>query len=61
MTFVGMKEGVSGPLVGYLQSILSKIGFNPGRTDCIFGPRTKEAVVRFQKKISVFADGRIGK
>lgn len=61
MTFVGMKEGVSGPLVGYLQSILSKIGFNPGRTDCIFGPRTKEAVVRFQKKISVFADGRVGK
>ena len=59
MTFVGMKEGVSGPLVGYLQSVLAKTGFNPGKTDCVFGRRTKDAVMRFQQKAEIFADGQI--
>ena len=59
MTFVGMKEGVSGPLVGYLQSVLAKTGFNPGKTDCVFGRRTKDAVMRFQQKAGIFADGQI--
>jgi len=54
-------EGHSGPKVIALQKALVGAGFKPGRIDGKFGPRTREAVVKFQKSTSrLEADGKAG-
>ncbi|MCM3887306.1 N-acetylmuramoyl-L-alanine amidase [Frankia sp. R82] len=46
--------------VAALQERLSNMGFDVGRTDGIFGPRTESAVRDFQRNRGLDADGRCG-
>lgn len=46
--------------VATLQSRLVEMGFNSGRVDGIFGPRTEDAVKEFQKSTGAKADGICG-
>ena len=55
-----LKQGSSGPMVGWLQKILSRLGCDPGKIDYIFGPQTAEAVKCFQRKNGLSADGIVG-
>lgn len=48
------------PMVRVLQEMLAKLMFNPGPVDGIFGPKTKAAVVEFQKKCRLTVDGVAG-
>lgn len=43
-----------------LQRRLNALGFDAGREDGIFGPRTEDAVVEFQRNVGENADGIIG-
>lgn len=43
-----------------IQSILQKIGYDPGEIDGIYGPKTENAVKQFQKNNGLTADGIIG-
>jgi N-acetylmuramoyl-L-alanine amidase len=43
-----------------LQQDLGALGFDAGRVDGIFGPRTKDALERFQRNIAVTVDGVCG-
>ncbi|MGA2465645.1 MAG: peptidoglycan-binding protein [Thermodesulfobacteriota bacterium] len=49
--------GSRGAHVKLLQERLKGEGLNPGRVDGVFGPFTKKAVVAFQKKKQLAADG----
>lgn len=46
-------------IVKQTQSLLAKAGFNAGTPDGKFGPKTRDAIISFQKKIGVKADGQI--
>jgi len=43
-----------------IQSLLKRAGLNPGKIDGKMGPKTKEAVIEFQKASGLNADGKIG-
>ncbi len=43
-----------------IQTALKKAGFDPGGADGKSGPRTKAAVLKFQKSFGLKADGKIG-
>lgn len=43
--------------VGELQTLLARIGFDPGRVDGIFGPSTAHAVADFQHNSGLSVDG----
>jgi peptidoglycan hydrolase-like protein with peptidoglycan-binding domain len=43
-----------------VQQFLSSNGFNPGPIDGQTGPKTKNAVIEFQKEIGLLADGMVG-
>ncbi len=58
--FQTLRRGSRGPLVEYLQSTLNRLGFNSGRVDGIFGAATENAVLRFQRRMSLSADGIVG-
>lgn len=47
--FMLLQVGSQGLQVGQLQAKLNEIGFNCGRVDKIFGPKTKQAVENFQR------------
>jgi cell wall-associated NlpC family hydrolase len=55
-----LREGSRGPAVRELQSLLKSKGFNPGGADGVFGPKTKAAVVAFQRSQGIAADGIVG-
>lgn len=40
--------------------ILQSLGYDPGPIDGIFGPRTKNAVMRFQRDNGLKVDGIVG-
>jgi Putative peptidoglycan binding domain len=44
-----------------VQSTLDCLGYDPGPVDGIFGKKTKEAVIAFQKKRGLTDDGIVGK
>ncbi|HEV8024695.1 MAG TPA: N-acetylmuramoyl-L-alanine amidase [Candidatus Nanopelagicales bacterium] len=46
--------------VTQLQRRLTELGFNPGRTDGIFGPDTDTALREFQAGVGVVSDGTCG-
>lgn len=55
-----LKQGSKGDLVKAVQTKLIKWGYLTGRADGIFGAKTKTAVIRFQRKNGLTADGVIG-
>lgn len=55
-----LREGSRGPAVKDLQNKLKAAGFNPGGADGVFGPKTKAAVVAFQRAKGIAADGIVG-
>lgn len=46
--------------VATLQSRLTEMGFDCGRVDGVFGPKTESAVREFQKSVGVVTDGKCG-
>ena len=56
-----LRQGSSGGEVKEVQRRLKNWGYYTGAVDGIFGPATKKAVVYFQKKNSLTADGVVGK
>jgi len=46
--------------VAALQSRLTEMGFDCGRVDGIYGPRTEDAVKEFQKSVGITVDGKCG-
>ena len=55
-----LKQGSKGALVKEVQTKLIKWGYLTGRADGIFGAKTKTAVIKFQRKNGLTADGVIG-
>ncbi|MDP4128310.1 MAG: peptidoglycan-binding protein [Bacillota bacterium] len=55
-----LREGSSGGAVRDLQNRLVGAGFNPGKIDGVFGPRTKTSVLAFQKSAGLVQDGIVG-
>lgn len=55
------KEGDVGPEIELIQSTLKKLQYYFEEINGIFGPKTKEAVIEFQKKLGLSPDGIIGK
>jgi flagellum-specific peptidoglycan hydrolase FlgJ len=56
-----LRVGSRGPEVSKLQDALRKAGFNPGKTDGVFGPKTQAAVRSFQQAKGLTVDGIAGK
>lgn len=55
-----LREGLSGSDVMEVQSVLKRAGYFSGAVDGVFGPRTREAVERFQSRFGLTVDGVIG-
>lgn len=55
-----MREGVAGWDVAALQFQLAWHGFPSGALDGRFGPRTRSAVVRYERWLGIFPDGIAG-
>ena len=56
-----LKQGSTGSLVRTVQTKLKRWGYYDGSVDGIYGSKTKKAVVYFQKKNGLAADGIVGK
>ena len=56
-----VREGARGNITRWIQSKLNSLGYNCGSTDGIFGSRTKEAVVKYQRDNKLVIDGIVGK
>jgi peptidoglycan hydrolase-like protein with peptidoglycan-binding domain len=48
------------PAVARIQQALSDAGFNPGKSDGIFGSHTEAAVIAFQNANGLTPDGEVG-
>lgn len=55
-----LRSGSKGPYVYFLQARLKDFGFDPGPVDGIFGTRTRDAVMSFQRAAGIAADGIVG-
>jgi len=55
-----VRSGSSGEAVETLQKKLAAKGFNPGAADGIFGPKTDDALRRFQEAEGLTVDGIAG-
>ncbi len=56
-----LKEGSSGANVKEVQQRLKRWGYYTGSVDGVFGAGTRKAVIAFQKKNGLTADGVVGK
>ncbi|WZL71910.1 M14 family metallopeptidase [Clostridiaceae bacterium 35-E11] len=55
-----LKRGSRGTDVMEIQALLKKIGYDPGPIDGIFGQKTEQAVIQFQRNNGLTPDGIIG-
>lgn len=55
-----LRRGSTGPNVKIIQSLMAKIGYDPGPVDGIFGLATRQAVLEFQNNNGLEADGVVG-
>ncbi len=55
-----VKSGAKGDLVQNIQKRLIELDFTPGSIDGDFGSKTKKAVIEYQKKANLKADGIVG-
>jgi peptidoglycan hydrolase-like protein with peptidoglycan-binding domain len=55
-----LRMGSMGQDVSDLQLILQSLGYNPGAIDGIYGSRTMNAVIEFQRNNGLVADGIAG-
>ncbi|RKD30563.1 M14 family metallopeptidase [Thermohalobacter berrensis] len=55
-----LRLGSTGTDVMEIQSLLDKIGYNPGPIDGIFGYRIQQAVINFQRDNGLVPDGIVG-
>lgn len=55
-----LKVGSRGEEVRQLQEKLNQLGFDCGKADGIFGPKTQKAVKQFQKTFLLTQDGIVG-
>lgn len=55
-----VRLGSRGPDVALLQAVLNRLGFNAGTVDGIFGGRTQNGLLRFQRSAGLTADGVAG-
>ena len=53
-------EGDRGPYIELIQSTLKKLGFYFEKIDGVFGTKTKDAVIKFQRKFGLDPDGIVG-
>jgi N-acetylmuramoyl-L-alanine amidase len=60
-SYLTLKLGSRGSEVSRLQYTLNNKGFSPGPIDGIYGPRTRWAVINFQKACKITVDGIAGK
>lgn len=56
-----LKKGSEGNEVRTLQRQLNALGYSCGKVDGVFGSRTREAVLKFQRAKGLTADGIVGK
>lgn len=52
--------GSRGPNVKLIQSLLNRIGYNAGTVDGVYGTRTQQAVIAFQRNNGLTPDGIVG-
>jgi g-D-glutamyl-meso-diaminopimelate peptidase len=55
-----LRLGSRGANVKLVQSLLAKIGYNPGAIDGVFGLQTRQAVIEFQRDNGLVPDGVVG-
>lgn len=55
-----LRYGNRGALVDFLQTALLRAGYAPGPADGVFGPRTQNAVIAFQRDRGLRPDGVVG-
>lgn len=55
-----LRVGMSGSDVMELQALLQKLGYDVGAVDGVFGPRTENAVIAFQRRFGLTPDGIVG-
>lgn len=55
-----LRTGSRGKAVEALQEMLNRLGYNSGKVDGIYGPKTQEAVCRFQEAEKLTIDGIAG-
>ena len=60
ITMKHLKKGSSGEAVQDLQGQLHRLRFDPGPLDGDFGPKTRKAVIAFQKRYGLDPDGIVG-
>ena len=56
-----LRKGNTGDAVKTLQTKLNALGYNCGAVDGIFGTKTYNAVIKYQKAMGLVADGIVGK
>ena len=61
LTVAILRQGAKGGEVKEVQRRLKQWGYYTGAVDGVFGPNTKNAVIAFQKKNGLKADGIVGK
>jgi g-D-glutamyl-meso-diaminopimelate peptidase len=55
-----LRIGSTGPYVKLIQSLLRRIGYDPGPVDGVFGNRTRQAVAAYQRDNGLASDGIVG-
>ncbi len=46
-------------MVSPAQMLLGELGFDPGEADGVMGKRTRNAILRFQRKNDIRVDGKV--